>query len=552
MNPSVPLAEYPAASPFTWAYAGDFARVAPWFAYDPHRPGCFAERLAELDARPAQDKRELAEAVAGQQRRFGTGQLAVEAALALGEPGTYTVVCGQQAGLFGGPLYTQLKAINAIKLARELARQFPGRRFVPLFWISTEDSDYDEVRRTWFIGQDGHLLEAGLPPAPPEDEGVIVSARNVRAELDELLGQLAELLPGGLHRDDVLAAVREDYGAEADAAGGPLCGGFARWMARLFRGTELVLLDPQDPRLKPLGLDLIERELRQSAEIEAALSRRNAEIARSGFQLQVTSLPGDTDLFLLDERKRRLKIARDGAGFALRQSGEHFGLEQLLAVAATQPERFVAGVMLRPLYQDSLFPPAAFLGGGAELAYRAQCGAVFETLGQRMAPAFHRATATLLPARSAELLDEMNLRLVDCYRLPQDLAGLAVAQDLPREIERALERYRDLLFHADHDLEELAVSLDPALKETFSTLRGNLERHIEKLEKKVISSLKQKHQNQINRLGLVQRQICPNQSPQERVLPLLHFLPRYGFQLVEKLLAEVEAVSWSHHTIILD
>jgi bacillithiol synthase len=551
---SIPLAAYAGASSFLRAYSADFARVAPWFHYDPHDPACFAARLAELDTRPAVDRTALAEAAHRQQRCWGAGERALAAARLLGEPGVYSIAVGQQVGLFGGPLYTQFKAIAAIVLARKLGAMFPGRRFVPTFWLGTSDSDFDEVRKAHVLDREGQLREIALHEAPPQDEGTIVAQRDVAAQLPQALLELEQALPGGMYRDDALALLREAYlpPHAQDIAGAGLAGGFARYMARLFDQTELVLLDPQDPVLMTAAVPLIERELNCAARIEQALLTRNAEINAAGFALQVEQLPGDTSLFLLDEQQRRRKLSRDGEGFILRQTGERLGLAELMQLAHTAPERFVPGVMLRPVYQNTLFPPVAFLGGGAELAYRAQTSTVFDQHGQRQAPAFFRSSATLLPAKSAALLEELGLELDGCYRLPQDLAARAVAGSRPEAIDAALARYRELLTTADHELEAQALVLDPTLAETFATLRTNLERHIEKLEKKITSALKQRHETLLRRTALAQSQAYPLQSPQERVLGLAGFLPRYGAGIIYSLMEQLDAPSWEHRVVILE
>lgn len=551
---SLPLTEYPGASAFLRAYAGDFNRVAQWFHYNPHDPACFVQRLAELDSAPSADRAPLAQAVLNQQQRWGAGRRALQAAAALGEPGVYTVVTGQQVGLFGGPLYTQLKAVSAVLLARRLGELFPGRRFVPTFWMGTSDSDFDEVRQAHYLDREGRLAAIALPPAPPGDDGKVVSARDVGTPLQDALAQLEQSLAGGEHREGAIAALRLTYtpppGAGAVDSG--LAGGFARWMAYLFHETELVLLDPQDPALMQFALPLIERDLTTSASIEEALLNRNAAISATGFTLQVDHLPGDTSLFLLDEEQRRRKLCRDGAGFILRQTGERLSLDELLTIAHSTPERFVPGVMLRPVYQNTLFPPAAFIGGGAELAYRAQTTAVFDCHGQRMAPAFIRASATLLSAKSAATLDELGWELGDCCCLQQDLAARAVAGTRPEEIDAALARYRTQMLSADREMELAALRLDPALGETFSTLRGNLERHIEKLEKKITSVLKQRHDTLIHRVATIQTQAFPQLNPQERVLALINFLPRYGNAVLQLLLEQLAPLGWAHTVLILD
>jgi bacillithiol synthase len=550
----IPLAGFTGASQFLRTYAGDFTRVAPWFHYNPHDRASFAQRLTELDARPQIDRSRYAQAVVEMLRGWGAGATALAAAAALGEPGTYSVVTGQQVGLFGGPLYTQLKAVATILMARRLGEMFPGRRFVPTFWMGTSDSDFDEVRHAHFINREGTAQTIALAPGAPEDEGQVVSARLVQPELLRALAELEAALPGGLHRDATLAALRAAYAPEPQAAPSDtgLGGGFARFMAHLFHDTELVLIDPQQPVLMQAAIPLIERELQAAAEIEAALIERNATISAAGFTLQVEQLSGDTSLFLLDEHQRRRKLSREGDGFVLRQTGEAFTKAQLLSIAHDAPQRFVAGVMLRPIYQNTLFPPAAFIGGGAELAYRAQVTAAFDCHGQRMAPAFFRASATLMPAKSAAALDELGLELADCYCVPQELADRAVAHTRPGDIDAALARYREVLNTADRDVEAHALKLDPALGETFATLRGNLERHVEKLEKKINSALKQRHETLVRRIAAVQTLVYPQLALQERVLGLASFLPRYGPDMLSYLQAQLEPGAWDHRILILD
>jgi bacillithiol biosynthesis cysteine-adding enzyme BshC len=547
---SLALNEYPAASPFIRFYALGFNAVARWFHYDPHNPRSMDVRLRELDGIDFAGRRAAAQALAAQQQRWGSSEAAVRAARELGEPGTYAVVAGQQTGLFGGPLYTQLKAVTIVKLARGLAARYPGRRFVPVFWMATSDSDFDEVRQAFVLDRAGELAELALPEAPPDDEALTIALRDVSYDLARLLDGLGETLPHGAYRDETADALRSAYGS-TDGPGG-LVEGFARWMARLFSDTELVLLDPQDTAMMRCAVPLLSREIERAGDIEYALAGRDAELARDGFDVQVKPLAGDTNLFLLDDGGRRHKIARDDGGFLLRHSGERLSQAELHRRASDSPERFVPGVLLRPVYQDVLFPTAAFVGGSSEIAYRAQATAVFDVHQRRMAPAFLRSTATILPQRSAELLDQLGLSLADCYCLPEQLAAEAVAADRAGEVDAALLHYRTRIEQAERELEAVACTIDPQLSEPFATLRGNLERHAEKLEKKIVSALKQRHESTLRRLALVQQQVYPRQSPQERVLSALTFLPRHGFGLVRTLLESLDAPSWEHQVLIME
>ena len=186
-----------------------------------------------------------------------------------------------------------------------------------------------------------------------EDDALIVGRRDVSTALPAVLAELEQALPSGLYRDDALALLREAYG---DGAASSLVTGFGRLLARLFAGTELVLIDPQDPLLAQAARALIQRELGDPLAAAGALAKRNAEIRAAGFPLQVEPLAGDTSLFLLDERGRREKLAYDAAGCYLRRTGRRISTEELTTLAQLTPERFVCGVMLRPALPELAVP----------------------------------------------------------------------------------------------------------------------------------------------------------------------------------------------------
>ena len=546
MKTTFSLDDFPGANPLVRDYAADFSRVRSWFHYDPQGDGSVAERLAELDSKPAADRSAAREAVVRQLSRWGVGQEALQGAELLGQPGTYTVATGQQAGLFGGPLYTVLKAISVVKLARELNSLFTGHQFVPTFWIASGDSDFDEVRSTRFISQEGSLAELSLEPGGQADEALIIGAREVGSGIAAQLEALGEPLPGGEFRNETLEGIREAY------TGGNLVDGFARWMSRLFSGTELVLIDPQDPALMACASGLIQGELNNSEVSHKALATRNAAISTAGYALQVEQLEGDTNLFLLDESGMREKISRAGDGYLLRPSGRKFTGEELSDLAAGSPASFVCGVMLRPVYQNVLFPPAAFVGGAAELAYRAQTTAVFDLHGEKMAPAFLRASATVLRAKQSGLLDELGWELPDCFTVPQDLAARAVEGFCPDKMEDAMQRYREILQGADRELQQFAEQLNPNLGQSFDTLRENLTRHADKLEKKINGALKQKHTALVGQVERLHTAVYPGLAVQERQLNILSFLPRYGLGLIPRLIDILKFPAWEHQAVILD
>ena len=106
--------------PLAGDYAFDFAKVAPLYAGDPSSRQAWTDAIARTRslARPSAA---VATLLAAQQARRGAPVAAREAAQKLTNAGTVAILTGQQAGAFGGPLFTLLKAITAIQLARRTA-----------------------------------------------------------------------------------------------------------------------------------------------------------------------------------------------------------------------------------------------------------------------------------------------------------------------------------------------------------------------------------------------------------------------------------------------
>ena len=125
-------------------YAYDFRAVAPFFSGDPADRGAWAQAIARTQAHK-RHRQEIAAVIAQQRRRRNAAPRAVQAGRTLADHRTVAIVTGQQAGLFGGPLFTLLKALTALKLAEQIGREHQVPT-VAIFWIDAEDHDWEEVR----------------------------------------------------------------------------------------------------------------------------------------------------------------------------------------------------------------------------------------------------------------------------------------------------------------------------------------------------------------------------------------------------------------------
>ncbi|MCB1218096.1 bacillithiol biosynthesis cysteine-adding enzyme BshC [bacterium] len=545
MKRSIPLDSYPAGNQLSRDYLAGSARVADWYHHDIRSADWDSRRLAELEQRSFPDRERLAQSILGRMSAWGASPAALEAAASLADPGTYVITTGQQAGLFGGPLYSPLKAMAVILHARRLAQRFPHLKFVPVFGIAAIDSDFEEVRCASLYDRGWELRQLCLEPQP-DDDNRIISARDLSAELPALLDALADVLPDSEHGIWTLATLRESY------SDGSLVNGFARWMLRIFAGTELVVLDSSDPQYLRCSADLLLRQLEQASQAAALLAGRNSRIREAGYELQVESQAGDLQLFWLDDERRRHKVIVQDGRAALRDNPDGPDSAELLRMAVASPERFVPGALLGPLWQDRMLPNIAWVGGMAEIAYRAQSSALYEFHGLRMAPSFLRSSATLLTERQAQQLDEFGWELTELYRPQHEVEALAVEKLRPQGLDEAVSSYLQTLEGADSTLLDLALRVDPNLDQSFATIRSNILKTADKLEKKITSSLKRHNETITRRAASLHGLANPGNVPQERVAGYASMLARHGESLTGRLLEQLDPLATEHRVLIMD
>ena len=545
MKTAIPLDQIPAGNKLCRDYCAAEPAIRDWYHYDIQAENWAVSRISELQNRSFPNRGNLAESITGRMSAWGADQQAINAARSLAESETFIISTGQQVGLFGGPLYSALKAMSVILHARRLAAQFPNLRFVPVFSMASIDSDFEEVRSVSLHDRSWNVRQLSLEPQAQEDNRMI-AVRDLAAELPALLDQLPELLPGGEHAEQVIAALRESY------CDGSLVNGFARWMLKVFAGTGLVLLDSSDPQYLRSSGNLLMRQLERAPEACAAIAERNAQITYADYPLQVESGEGDLQLFWLDETQERRKLHLADGRIQLRDGATEISQAQLLGMAENQPERFVPGALLGPLWQDQMLPNVAWVGGMAEIAYRAQSSALFDFHELRMAPSFLRCTATLVPQRQAQQLDEFGWELTDTFRPLAALESMAVDSERPQELDEAVRLYLSRLECADAELLEIASSVDPGLEQSFATIRGNILSTAGKLEKKITSALKRHNETITRRSASLHSLAFPGNQLQERVIGYASFLARYGFELTGQLLDQPDPLQAVHRVTIID
>jgi bacillithiol biosynthesis cysteine-adding enzyme BshC len=517
----------------------DYRKVARFYTNYGRSDGPLIDHARRVGAQQF-DRKRVPDALDRINRRLGSPDLTFKHIDMLRHPGSVAIVTGQQAGLFTGPLYTIHKALTVIKLSACLRDR--GVEAVPVFWVASEDHDYEEVNHCLVVDREGRMKRISYDASghkADEPVGHVKLCEGIGQTIDELIEQLApsEFTPA-LERD-----LRESY-----AAGVGFAEAFARLMARLFHEYGVVLLDPLDEELKQVAAPLYAEAIRKSGEIAGALVARSRELEQAGYHAQIHVSEDMVPLFIMDDG-RRAALTHHGDRFAIKGSDRSFGGDELAELASRCPSCFSPNVTLRPVVQDYLLPTAAYIGGPAEIAYFAQLRAVYETLGRQEPCVLPRASFTIVEGRHQKTMKRYALELRDFFE------GLHPA--VTKVVEQSLDRGAAAAFtETERVLNEHLDKLGEALRQTDSTLSDPLKRarekimyQLEHLRTRFIHSSAHRDETAYRQVERAFTTLYPNKNLQERELNAYYFLSRYGPGLIADLYNAVE-LGFSNHKLV--
>ncbi|HVJ26794.1 MAG TPA: bacillithiol biosynthesis cysteine-adding enzyme BshC [Vicinamibacterales bacterium] len=523
--------------PLAADYSSNFNSLAALYAGDPARPDAWRDAIARARQHPRQ-RSALTSLLREQLMRRGAPSEALAAAALFANDDAVAVVTGQQAGAFGGPLYTILKAVTAIQLARRTSADH-GIPVVPVFWVEAEDHDWAEVRSTTVLDGELQPKEITLPDPPGAGE-LAVGALTLEATGDAL-----DALDGTLAATDftqwVTTTLREAYASGVGAGTA-----FARLLDAVLGKYGLVVFESNDPAAKPLVADIFARELQFPGRTSSLASAAGEQLLALGHQPQVTPATDAVALFRMDPKRRLLR--RDGTGFVAGE--DRFDASTLVAEAVDHPERFSPNVLLRPIVQDAIFPTICYVAGPSELAYLGQLRGAYEHFGVPMPLVHQRGSATLLDAASTRFLAKYDLPFQDLQARDESTLNRLLRSQLPAEVETALSEAAQHLQRAMERVITAVPAVDPTLAGAAKTTLGKMDHDLGALQNKVIQAAKKKDETLRRQFTRAQAQLFPSGQPQERTLGMVFFLNRFGPALADRLIEELPLES-GHYLITI-
>jgi bacillithiol biosynthesis cysteine-adding enzyme BshC len=523
----VDIRRFPWIKPFVADYAFDYAKVAEFFAGDPRSPQAWQEAIARSRdyARPLDA---ITDVVQAQQQRRGAPTEAIAAAARLRDRQTVAVVTGQQAGLFGGPLFTLLKALTALELA-ETVRAQHGVPVVAIFWIDAEDHDWDEVKSCGVL--DASLTHRTIAIGDPPGAQLEPVAR---VRLDHTIGAALAELANTLAPTEFTAPLLETLRNAYDPGTG-MADAFGKWMESVLGSRGLVVYNSADPAAKPLAASVFAREIERAGETARLAAAAGAAMESRGYSAQVTPHPDTVALFHLNRGRQPIRIQDD----MLVVGDDVRSKNVLLDRVREAPHEFSPNVLLRPIVQDTLFPTICYVAGPNELAYLGQLRNIYAAFGVPMPLMTQRGTATLLDSNAARFLVRHDVQLDQLQAQDEALLNRLLESQLPPGVDAAMHDVALLLQERMEQLAMTVVQIDATLEGAARSALGRMQDDLKKLHGKMIQAAKRKDETLRRQFHHVQAQAFPDGHPQERSVGFVHFLNKYGPTLIDRLVEEL-------------
>ena len=493
-------------------------------------------RAAATTAAFAHPRREVAEALAREQPE---GSQARKNAEALQDPKTLAVVTGQQAVLFGGPLYVLYKALAAMELARHMSESLKTT-VVPVFWVASDDHDFAEIRATTHMDGNSELKTLRYEPAVEpnlQPASTIILDRTI----DPLAKSVRDLLPASPWRDEVCDAMVAAY-----QPGDSISGAFSKLLQHFLPG--LVIMDPAVKALKALMRPVIDREIAELSPTSRLAAGIGEKLLAAGYHQQVpVRASGFLNLFLVTGGKRRA-LGVSERGVEVRGGNLVMSKEELLARIAASPEDASPGVMLRPLVQDYLLPTIAYIGGPAEVAYHAQIGPSYAHFGVPRPVIFPRPSFSLVDAATARAMEAEGLSFEELQTDTETLLARAAREANP-EVGRSFADSRAAVEAAFGGVEATLAKLDPTLRGAVQSALGRALHQMEGLQEKALRTMKRQDATRAERMRRTRDFIFPGGALQERGVSWISLLAKYGPPIIDDIRRHMDPWAKGHQVL---
>jgi bacillithiol biosynthesis cysteine-adding enzyme BshC len=459
------------------------------------------------------DRQLLVDTLQKQYAAVATTQLVQQNIQQLLQPNTFTITTAHQPAIFTGHLYFIYKILHIIKLANQLKKDMPAYHFVPVFWMGSEDADLEEL---------GHVYLSGEKLVWDTKQTGAVGRMQTKG-LDKLIHRIEGELSVQPYGKDLIQLLRSCYLDSSDIQTATF-----KIINALFAEYGLVVILPDNANLKKIMQPVFEEDLLQQH--PAAIVQNTIE--KLSQQYKVQAHPRPVNLFYLKDNIRELIEVNDNK-YQVRNTTIQFTREEILAELKNYPERFSPNVILRGLYQETVLPNIAFIGGGGETAYWLELKDLFQNYQVPFPVLVLRNSFLIVEKKWQEKIKKLGLQSKDLFQSVQQLLTLLVSRHkngelkLKQELEATVQLYSLL--------KNKAAAIDRSLLQHVEALQARTLKPLQELEKKLLRAEKKKYEAEQRQIQAIRSALFPNNSLRERLDNFMPWYAQWGPSFIHKV-----------------
>lgn len=495
-------------------YIGQNDDLKPFFLHEVSYKG-IEDSIKARENFPQHNRDILVEELQKQYAETKAASIVQQNILSLKNKNTFTVTTAHQPNIFGGPLYVVYKILHVVKIAKELSAKYSGKHFVPVYYMGSEDADLDELNNITINGKKyiWHTTQTGAV-------GRMFVDKNLLSLIDEMQAQLGVESFGNEWIKILKKAYQENKSIQQATF---------EFLNAVFGKFGLLIIIPDNANLKRLFEPVIIKELKEQFSHKAlqqtvsALEAKHYHAQTEGRELNL--------FYLLNDKRERIELENDL--YIVRNLNLQFSQEEIINEVKNYPDRFSGNVVLRGVFQETVLPDIAFVGGGGELAYWLELKNVFENANVPYPLLQLRNSFLLINERQKETIDKLHISHEILFRKEHEILNKILVN---RQQNISIEKELDEIKSVYQSLKNKADEADTTLAQHTEALFVKAFKRIENLEKKIASAQRKKLATERSQIAKLKSDLFPNNSLQERVENIAGFYVKYGSKFFDIIL----------------
>ncbi|AMC10425.1 bacillithiol biosynthesis cysteine-adding enzyme BshC [Lutibacter profundi] len=427
---------------------------------------------------------------------------------------TFTITTGHQLNIFTGPLYFLYKIITTINLTKVLKKEFPSYNFVPVYWMATEDHDFEEIN---YFNFKGKKISWNI-----ESNGAV--GRLETTGFDTVYEEFSKLLGDSENATYLKELFKNTYLKHRNLSKA------TRFLVNeLFGMYGLVIIDGDDIELKKQFIPTIKDELLHKTSFKE-VTATNTKLEEN-YNIQVN--PREINLFYLNKNLRE-RIVFKNNNYLINNTNIVFSKSEILNEVSKYPDRFSPNVIMRPLYQETILPNLCYIGGGGELAYWFQLKKYFDTVNVVFPILLLRNSVLLITDKQLTKIGKLHITLPELFLKQEELISKKIKEISDINID--FTHQKEFLQQQFNELKELAKQTDISFLGAVNAQEKKQLNGLSYLEKRLLRAQKRKLSDIVERIKILQDNLFPNQSLEERTRNFSEMYLKLGDQFIPMLI----------------